>query len=593
MIGGEIHYWRVQRQYWETILDSSKSLGVEVVGTYVPWSFHETAEGQYDFSLLNDFLDRLDAHGFKVFIRPGPYIYSEWHNMGLPDHAVPYHKLHPEFQRKAAQWIAAVMKEIQPRLGKLITVVQADNEIDPMIHFYGEDLGFAKWLQERYGTIDRLNAAWRTQYRSFEEPIPTLAAFKESPQFIDGCRYQFDLANQYVKWVVAEYRKYTGDVPILLNTWPGVNAQNWRDFADQADLYGIDPYPTNECKSDFKYFRERLRLLRAVTKFPYIAEFGSGIWHGMPNRDYTPDHYRLTAMTALASGVKGWNWYMLVDRDNWTSSPINERGVIRPELGRALAFGISKFNKLKDAPPPETSFGVTWSWRYHQIAQIRKQDPDDPLLPVLHEMGIEYDFVDVDHDFAPPKLLFLCGDIEQPERLWRYVEDGGNLVTFQRLLPGMPEPDGTSHPFAEKLRIRLPGSEQEALHFMSNKPVFSYRKVPGSPITAEQCSWPMDEDQRRFMELAVGRKYTTGYHQKVGKGTVTLLGCAPSDEAIRVMHYFLDIALPVQPLTPGVHASKRGDHIIVLNPGEAKTALIDVGDDIRTVNLPRCSGVIL
>lgn len=618
MIGGEIHYWRVQRPYWEPILDAARSLGIEVVGTYVPWRFHETAEGQYDFSLLNNFLDLLDARGFQVFIRPGPYIYAEWHNMGLPDHAVPYHKLHPEFQRKAAQWIQAVMNEIRPRLGTLITVVQADNEIDPMIHFYGEDLGFARWLRERYGAIDRLNAAWGTKYTSFDEPIPTLAPFQESPRFLDGCRYQYDLANQYAKWVVAEYRKYAGDVPVLLNTWPGVNAQNWRDFADQADLYGIDPYPTNECRNDFRYFRERLRLLRAITKFPCLTEFGSGIWHGMPNRDYTPDHYRLTAMTALAGGVKGWNWYMLVDRDNWTGSPINERGVIRPELGDAFRFAVSAFKKFRDAPPPETSCAVTWSWRYHQIAQMRKQDVDDPLPAVLHDMGIEYDFVDVDHDFEAPRLLFVCGEIEQPERLWKYVEEGGNLVTFQRLLPGMVEPDGTSHPFAERLEVLLPPSVPEAGRmpapqsvgrtpapqaaggtpgpqeaFVSNRPVFHYRQVPGAPVTARQLPWRIDEDQRRFMELAVGRTYTTGYHQKHGQGTITVVGCAPCREAILAIHRFFHLDIPVLPLTPGVHAGKRGDHIIVLNPGEARTARIQVGGEVRTVDLPRCSGVIL
>ena len=73
----------------------------------------------------------------------------------------------------------------------------------------------------------------------------------------------------------------------------------------------------------------------------------------------------------------------------------------------------------------------------------------------------------------------------------------------------------------------------------------------------------MDEDQRRFMELAVGRKYTIGYHQKVGKGTVTVLGCAPGDQAVWLMHELLNVKVPVRPLTPGVHATRRGRQIVV------------------------------
>jgi hypothetical protein len=384
-------------------------------------------------------------------------------------------------------------------------------------------------------------------------------------------------------------------VPILLNTWPGVDAQHWHDLAKLADFYGIDPYPTNECRTDYRYFRERLRLLRAVTPFPYLAEFGSGIWHGIPGRDYTPDHYRLTALSALAAGVRGWNWYMLVNRDNWSGAPINERGVIHPELGNAFAEAIRDFRALLDAPPPETSFAVAWSWRYHQLAQIAKRDVDDPLLAVLHDMGIEYDFVDVDCDFNPPPLLLMCGTIAHPERLWKYVEAGGSLVLFQRLIPGCAVPDGTSHPGAERLEITLPGDDAGKTHesLVSNGAVFAYRHVPGVPIVATQRPWQVDEDQRRLMELAVGRRYTCGYHERRGRGSVTVLGCPPSRAAILALHRWFNLGIPALPLTPGIHASKRGDRLVVVNPGEPKAARLQIGGQVVLVDLPRCGGAIV
>jgi len=95
------------------------------------------------------------------------------------------------------------------------------------------------------------------------------------------------------------------------------------------------------------------------------------------------------------------------------------------------------------------------------------------------------------------------------------------------------------------------------------------------------------------MELAVGRTYTTGYYEKRGRGTVMVLGCAPSADAVLAVHRFFGVAIPVRPLTPGVHASKRGDRIVVVNPGEAKTAKIEVGGEVRHVDLGRCSGALL
>ena len=585
MVGGEIHYGRVQPRYWGPILDSARQLGARVLASYVMWQYHEVREGEYDFSQLHAFLKEVDARGFKVLARPGPFYYAEWRNLGIPDHAVPFHKHHPEFRRKAAVWIAAVMKELRPYLGKLIVAVQADNEIDPLPHFYGEDQGFAGWLRERYGTIDHLNETWGADYANFDEPIPTLTPFVENQRLRDGCQYRYDLATGYARWVIDEYRRNGCDVPMLVNTWPGVDAQHWRDLADLADFYGIDPYPTNECREDFRYFRERLRLLRAVTPNPYIAEFGSGIWHGMPNREYTPDHYRLTAMTALASGVKGWNWYMLTDRDNWYRAPINERGVIRPELGSAFRDAIGWFDQLRGSPPPEASLAVTWSWHYHQVAQLRKRDADDPLFAVLHDMGIEYDFVDVDRDFAPPRVLLLAGRIEQPDRLWRYVEAGGNLVLFQQLLDGCPTPDGTSHPGASNLEV--------SAGFVTQRPVFNYRRVPGTPITARQLRIESDDDQQRLWDLAIGRTYTTGYTERRGQGTITVLGCAPSRDAILAIHRQFKVEIPVLPLTPSVHASKRGDKLVVVNTGEAKTAKLLIGGKTIHVDLPRCSGTVM
>jgi hypothetical protein len=309
MIGGEVHYGRVQRRHWGAILDAARELGIEVLASYMMWELHERREGEYDFSLLHEFLAEVETRGFKLLARPGPFYYAEWRNLGIPDHAVPFGKHHPEFRRKASHWIRAVMAEIRPYLHRLIIAVQADNEIDPMPHFYGEDQGFGRWLGAKYGTIGKLNDAWGTSYADFGEPIPTLTPFVEDQRLRDSCRYRYDLATDYARWVVQEFRACGCDVPILLNTWPGVDAQHWHDLADLVDFYGIDPYPSNECHADYRYFRERLRLLRAVTAEPYIAEFGSGIWHGMPNREYTPDHYcpgqrrsRLELVHAARSG---------------------------------------------------------------------------------------------------------------------------------------------------------------------------------------------------------------------------------------------------------------------------------------------------
>jgi len=40
---GTVHYWRLERERWPLILDRVRSLGLNMVETYIPWSVHETS----------------------------------------------------------------------------------------------------------------------------------------------------------------------------------------------------------------------------------------------------------------------------------------------------------------------------------------------------------------------------------------------------------------------------------------------------------------------------------------------------------------------------------------------------------------------
>ena len=54
-ISGEFHYWRNNKEHWQTILDSILEMGLDTIATYVPWQFHEKKQDEFDFSLLEEF----------------------------------------------------------------------------------------------------------------------------------------------------------------------------------------------------------------------------------------------------------------------------------------------------------------------------------------------------------------------------------------------------------------------------------------------------------------------------------------------------------------------------------------------------------
>lgn len=88
IISGSIHYFRVVPEYWQDRLEKLKLMGCNTVETYVPWNFHETHEGKFDFSSprknLVKFIKLAKTLGLLVILRPTPYICAEWDFGGLP-----------------------------------------------------------------------------------------------------------------------------------------------------------------------------------------------------------------------------------------------------------------------------------------------------------------------------------------------------------------------------------------------------------------------------------------------------------------------------------------------------------------------------
>ncbi len=86
-ISGSMHYSRVPSLYWRDRLEKLYASGLNAVQTYVPWNFHESSPGKYDFDGDQDivgFVKTAQEVGLLVILRAGPYICGEWDMGGLP-----------------------------------------------------------------------------------------------------------------------------------------------------------------------------------------------------------------------------------------------------------------------------------------------------------------------------------------------------------------------------------------------------------------------------------------------------------------------------------------------------------------------------
>ena len=116
-----------------------RDAGLNAVQTYVPWNFHETVPGQFNFTGDKDlgaFLHAAqDAH-LLVILRAGPYICGEWDMGGLPswllrNEGIALRTSDPVYLEYVDRWMSNLLPLVSAYLydnGGPIITVQVENE---------------------------------------------------------------------------------------------------------------------------------------------------------------------------------------------------------------------------------------------------------------------------------------------------------------------------------------------------------------------------------------------------------------------------------------------------------------------------------
>src|SRR3954447_1936911 len=111
LYGGAMHYWRLERDKWDGILDSVVEMGFTTMSIYIPWEVHEVERGVFDFTGNKDidaFLTLIESKGLRIVVRPGPQINSELTWFGYPLRILD----DPELQALNSQGTKAVLTQV-------------------------------------------------------------------------------------------------------------------------------------------------------------------------------------------------------------------------------------------------------------------------------------------------------------------------------------------------------------------------------------------------------------------------------------------------------------------------------------------------
>ncbi|VXB48674.1 Beta-galactosidase [Microbacterium sp. 8M] len=154
MLSGAVHYFRIHPDQWEDRLRRLAAMGANTVDTYIPWNFHERAEGEIDFTGWRDaerFIRLAGEVGLDVFVRPSPYICAEWSNGGIPfwlsGRTRALRTSDPVFLAAVDAWYDALIPRLaalQAAHGGPITAIQIENEYGS----FGSDRVYLEHLRD-------------------------------------------------------------------------------------------------------------------------------------------------------------------------------------------------------------------------------------------------------------------------------------------------------------------------------------------------------------------------------------------------------------------------------------------------------------
>jgi len=514
LFSGEMHFWRIDPEYWESCLGQLKAMDLQIVSTYLSWRRHSVSPHENDLTgktnprlNLPAFLRLCWELGLWVHLKPGPWICAEETNGGYPDwllsdeeilardnqgrpvvgyfppfcHHIPSY-LHPKYLKHVRKWLTDVdlcIKDFCYPHGPVI-LLQLDNE--PSMAFRDgmfesdynpvnvKDFGYyQQWLQAKYGSIRELNLAYGSVYTDFSDV--------EAPVDLDvkhlGALRRYTNWVEFKEWLLAKYIETLREIHLqngIQDVLFTVNynqhrpisvPNNWSKLEQASGLGGHDYYAVPPLQDkDFVDLVRHVSYSLATSKLPWAPEIMSGIWkfEGMEEipTDLLAGHMETLYFLGLAYGLKGMNFYMLVNRDNWKGAPVDEKGqptetYIVPKKVMSFIRTVKGFPSLCKSRKVAIMYYRPYAWEAYVVTD------KDIIVENLHLgkayrlfetlyaalLNLNYDpaicdpFVNGEVDISRYHLIFVPSSAymdEGTQRLLKgYAESGGVVVFFPEL----------------------------------------------------------------------------------------------------------------------------------------------------------------
>ena len=461
-VGANYHPHDSNPETWKHDIALMKAADFRVVRMgHLAWDSFEPTDGNYTFAWFDQVMDMMNDAGIKVIldiaVRPAPiWLHQRYPSMNITDShgdvLYPNHRYmvdvgDPMYQQYALRFTDALTRHYAKHPALLAFGIDNEPGDGPISYSATVKTRFVGWLQQKYGTVENLNAAWASQRWSrrigaFDEVgLPVSGSVEGSPErMLDFRRFISGEVSGILGKIIAKVNENAPGVLTTTNMWYYAFTKYFDyselAYAGKITRGGCGFYPGNSLQKNEGIENALFGIARIqfenTTPF-WCTEFTT--------HTAVPGSIRKSAYASLMEGnqmVCGWTWramnggeeqYLqgMVDWDGVPNRKYEEYKTIAAEFRKIAPYGFPY------RPHPEVALAFSFD---SQIASAsfpeRHDDQIQTAFDVFNRRNIDTCVVEIGRSLLHYKLLVVPGGALMDEltatKIRDFVNHGGTVV---------------------------------------------------------------------------------------------------------------------------------------------------------------------
>jgi len=438
------------------------------------WSTLEPKEGEYDFSFLDERLEKFKENGIYAILATPSGARPAWMSKTHPEvlrvnkdrtknlHGARHnHCFTSPYYRKKVREINTLLAQRYKDHPALLAW-HVSNEYGGECHCDLCQNAFREWLKIKYNNdLDRLNHEYWTRFWShtytswdqIESPSPKGETCTHGLN-LDWKRFVTYQTIDFMKNEIKPLKEITPDIPVTTNfmgTYPGLD---YFKFKDIVDVVSWDNYPTwHEPAGDVvvasrtAFLHDLNRSIKGGKPFILMESTPSCVNWAKINKLKRPNMHALSSIQAIAHGsdtVQYFQWRKgRGSSEKFHGAVVDHCGHENTRVFREVAKLGADLKSLSDIvgtyTPSQVAVIYDWEnrWAIDDLQGLQNEDKAYQKTCEQHyfpfwKKGINIDVIDSDCDFSKYKLIIAPmlymikpGVIE---KIKSFVSEGGVIV---------------------------------------------------------------------------------------------------------------------------------------------------------------------